>query len=189
MPLDPRNFSEGQVFMLIGKSAFDVAPDVMPAYTVPFIYAGGAWGGSWYNLGYATPEGVAHGGLSPDTNPQMTSQQRGSASIIKGNAAQMVSFSLLELTALVLQYALGSGTLVSNVNTDTLEMTDDPIKYFAIGVEAVGPNGKPLRMIYPATVPNITGDVVNTIGTNATIPVSFTRAGSALANPKWQWVK
>lgn len=189
MTLDPRNFSEGQVFMLAGKSAFDVSPDVLPANSVQFIYKGGNWGGTWFNLGYASPDGVAHGGLSPDTTPQMTSQQRGSAALIKGAAAQTVSFSLLELTALVLQYALGAGTLTSDAFQDELEFTDDPPKYFALGIEAVGPNGKPLRMIYPAMSPNITGDIVNTIGTNAMIPVQFTRAGSTLANPKWRWVK
>lgn len=44
--LDPTNFSEGPVFLLIGHASNHLTPDVLPSDATPFIVAGGSWGGS-----------------------------------------------------------------------------------------------------------------------------------------------
>lgn len=187
--LNPLNIVEGPMFALLGQSALSITPDVLPADATPFISAGGSWGGTWVNLGFLDETGATHGGLAPASNPVNTSQQRGSVTIVKGIAAQTVSFNMYEVTAQNLQRALGSGTITSTGTADDLQMTDDPVTYYALGIEAFGPNGKALRIIYPIVVPEITGNIVNRIGQVTTIPVRFTRAGGAAGQPRWRFLK
>ena len=186
--LDPLNFAEGPVFLMLGKSALDVSPDVLPADNVPFIVAGGDWGGSWRIVGFTTEEGIQHGGLGAATTPQNTAQQRGAASIIRGVSTQTVECNLLELSAQNMKAALGSGTIVTTATSEDLELTDDQTEYVAVGVEAFGPRGKPLRIIYPIAVASITGNVGNRIGANSSIPARWTRAGFAEGNPHWHFI-
>lgn len=187
--LNPLQIVEGPVFALLGKSALDVSPDVLPADSVPFITAGGAWGGSWWNLGFLSDAGVNHGGLSAATTAVNSSQQRGSVTMTKGISTQTISFTMLEFSAMNLQAALGQGTIVSTTTADDLELTDDPVKYYALGIEAFGPNGRPLRMIYPAVIPEITGPIDHRIGVVPMMPVRFTRSGGRNANPHWHFLK
>jgi hypothetical protein len=187
--LNPANYVEGEVFLLFGKSAFDVAPDVLPANTVPAIVDGGAWGGAWRHAGFATPDGATLGGLSPDNTPQMTSQQRAATSIVKGNSTQTIGMTLLEWTVDNWRDAMGQGTIVSDAEMDELEFTDDPVRYLAAGIEGATAAGKLVRFIYPIVIAAITGDVTMTIGTNAGIPITLTRSGGAAANPRMRILK
>lgn len=187
--LNPLQIVEGPVFALLGKSALDVAPDVLPADTVPFITAGGSWGGTWSSLGFLSDAGVNHAGLSPTTTAVNSSQQRGSVTMTRGISTQTISFSMLEFSALNLQAVLGQGTIVTTGTSDDLELTDDPVKYYALGIEAFGPNNKPLRMIYPAVIPEVTGAIDHRIGVVPMMPVRFTRAGGRIANPHWRFIK
>lgn len=187
--LDPTNFAEGPVFLLIGNSALSGSPDVLPSDATPFVASGGSWGGNWRVVGFTTEDGIAHGGMAPAVTPQNVAQQRAAASNTRGVANQTVSCTLLELSAENLKAALGFGTIVSTGTSDDLEMTDDPITYYAVGVEAFGPKGKPLRIIYPITIPTVTGDVVNRIGANTGIPARWTRAGGSAGNPHWHFIK
>lgn len=188
--LDPTNFAEGPVFILMGKSALDVSPDVLPADTVPFIIAGGSWGGTWVNLGFTDESGIVHGGLAPDMNPQNVSQQRGAASIIRGNSSQTVAAMLLEFTAANFKAALGGGTLTSTATSDRVELTDSgQVEFVAIGVEGFGPKGKPLRIVYPIVAPSISDSITQAIGSNAVIPATWTRSGGPDGNPVWAFLK
>ncbi len=188
--LDPVNFSEGPVFLLIGNASNHVAPDVLPGDAVPFIVAGGSWGGNWSIVGFTDENGVSHEGLSPDQTNQMTAQQRGPASTVRGNAAQAVTANLLEMSAERLQQFLGYGEITTTGTSDELLMTDDDaLGEYAIGIEAFGPKGKPLRILYPRTTPQITGPITNRIGQNAIVPVRFTRSGFTDGQPRWRFIK
>lgn len=188
--LDPVNFSEGPVFLLIGNAANDLSPDVLPADTVPFIVAGGSWGGNWAIVGFTDENGVSHEGLSPDVTNQMTAQQRGPASTVRGNAAQAVTANLLEMSAERLQQFLGYGEITSTGTSDELLLTDDDaLAEYAIGIEAFGPKGRPLRILYPRATPQITGPIVQRIGQNSTVPVRWTRTGYTDGQPRWRFLK
>lgn len=185
--LNPLQIVEGPIFALLGKSALDVSPDTFPAWATASIASGGSWGGTWTNLGYFTEEGLSHAGMSPPTTPVNSSQQRGSVTTLKGMSAQKVTGSMLELTAQNLQYAMGQGTITTTGSYVELEMTDDPITYYALGLETYGPNGKLLRIIYPVVVPAVTGNVQQRIGQPAAVPVEFSRAAGKIGNPKWRF--
>lgn len=188
--LDPLNFSEGPVFLLIGQPANAITPDVLPPDATPFIVAGGSWGGTWSIVGFTDDSGLSHDGLSPAMSVQNVAQQRGPANTTRGNAAQSVSANLLELSAERLQQFLGYGDMTSTGTSDTLLLTDDdPLAEYAIGVEAFGPRGKPLRILYPRCTPEITGAIVNRIGQNAIIPVKWTRSGYNDGRPVWKFLK
>jgi hypothetical protein len=188
--LDPTNFSEGPVFLLIGHASNHLTPDVLPSDATPFIVAGGSWGGSWEIVGFTDENGLSHEGLSPDVTNQMTAQQRGPASTVRGNASQAVTANLLEMSAARMQQFLGYGEITSTGTSDELLLTDDDaLAEYAIGVEAFGPKGKPLRILYPRTTPQITGAIVNRIGQNAVVPVRFTRTGYTDGQPRWRFIK
>lgn len=187
--LSAQNLAEGPAYVLIGKSAYDVAPDVPPADANTLIANGGTWGGAWYNLGVTTDAGLQIAGLSPATTPLMVAQQRGAFATAKGSSAQTVSFTMLEFSALNLQYILGQGTITSTGTHDNLTLSDDPIKYFALGLEVFGPLGKPLRYFFPVTTGEMTGNIDHRIGQYANIPVRFTRSGGVAANPQLIFVK
>lgn len=186
---NPAQFCEGEVFVLLGKSAYDVAPDTFPSNATPAIVDGGSWGGTWRHTGFSSPNGATLGGLSPDTSPQMTAQQRAAASIIKGNSAQTVSIELLEWTAENWRDAMGQGTITEDAEMTELEFTDDPIRWVALGIEGTTAGGKIVRIIYPIVMANISGDVTMTIGTNSVIPATFTRSGSSAGNPRMRILK
>lgn len=187
--LDPTQISEGPVFVLLGKSALDVTPDVLPADTVPIISAGGSWGGTWRSLGFTPDDGVTAGGMAPDTTPVMVAQQRGPATVLKGSSAQTIGFTLLEMTAENLRDALGQGTITSITTSDELALTDDPTRYYALGIEGYGPKGKPLRIIYPIVTISVTGDINLRWGSPQSVPVQATRSGAASGVPKWRFLK
>jgi hypothetical protein len=188
--LDPTNFAEGPVFALVGNAANHVAPDDLPADAVPFIYLGGAWGGAWRQLGFSTEDGMAHSGLSAEVTPQMTAQMRNAAANIRGNRTPAVAMSLLEVTPENFALACGGLAIVDTATAEEVELTDEgDIEYVALGIEAFGPKGRPLRIIYPMVSAAITGDIVQRIGQNMMLPVSFTRAGFATGNPRWRFLK
>ncbi len=183
------NFAEGPAYVLIGKSAYDVSPDVLPTDATALISAGGSWGGTWYNLGFTTDAGINIAGLSPATTPQMVAQQRGAAAVAKGSSSQTISFTMLEFSALNLQYIIGQGTISSTSSHDDFTLTDDPIKYYALGIEAFGPNAKAIRYLFPIVMGETTGPIDHKVGMYANLPVKFTRVGSLVANPVIRFLK
>lgn len=188
--LDPRNFAEGPVFALVGASAYEVAPDELPDDSEPFVYLGGDWGGTWRLLGFATQDGISHGGLAPEQTPQMTSQQRNAASTIRGTRTPTVGLSLLEMTAENFAMAIGGANITDTATAEDVEISDEvAVQYVALGIEAFGPNGRPLRIIYPVMTVAITAEIVHTIGTNVVLPVTFSRAGGVEGNPHWHFLK
>lgn len=187
--LDPTQITEGPIYALLGKSALDATPDVLPANATPVISAGGNWGGTWRHLGFATEDGAAMGGLAPDMTPVPVSQQRGPATVLKGASAQTIGLTLLEMTPENLRDAMGQGSISSTAEHDELLMSDDPTRFFALGIEAFGPQGKPLRIIYPVVTVSVSGDINLRWGVAQSIPITATRAGGLEGRPRWRFLK
>jgi hypothetical protein len=188
--LDPTNFAEGPVFAFVGNAANHVSPDAMPADTVPFYYLGGDPGGNFRVLGYSTEDGVSHSGLSPEQTPQMTAQSRNAVSYIRGTRTPAVAMTLLEVTPENFALAIGGAAITDTATSESVEVSDEEaINFVSLLIEAFGPKGRPLRIFYPMVQPNITGDIVNRIGQNMALPVSFSRVGGAESNPEWRFLK
>ncbi len=192
---DPRNIVEGPVRTLVGASALDPTPSVLPADSTPF---GAAWPG-WRELGFTTEDGVTFGGLTADRTPVMTGQQRAAVAHLSGNVAETVAFTMLEATLENIRQAAGRGVITSvapsapgsttpTFGHDQLEFTDSPVRYVALGVEGFGPNGQPRRMILPIVTLAINGDLNYRLGQPMGVPVTAGRAGGPAGNPKWRQI-
>lgn len=186
---DPTEIVSGPLYLYLGKSALDVAPDVLPADSTLF---GAAWGGAWRNLGWSTPDGFAASGLSQEQTPVNTAQQRPAVTFLAGNAAEAVAFSLIQATLQNIKDMAGRGVLTTVApgagtygHTD-LKFSDSAIAYVALGIEAFGLNGRPRRMIYPIGMLSITGDLSQTFTQEMRIPARFQRAGGAAGDPVWR---
>lgn len=189
---DPLQVSEGPINVLLGRSWLEAVFDVLPADNVPFISAGGNWnaaGGLWRDWGFIGEDGLAAGGLSPATTPIATASQRGPATVLKGASAQTLTFTVLELTPENIRDALGQGSIISTAGSDEVLMSDDPTRFHSLGVEAFGPRGRPLRIIYPVGTLSIPGDITLRWGQAQSIPVTFTRAGGLEGRPRWKFLK
>lgn len=186
---DPTQIVSGPLYLWLGKSALDVAPDVLPADSTAF---GGAWGGNWRNLGWTTPDGFAAGGLSQEQTPVNSAQQRPAVTYLAGNAAETVAFSLIEATLQNIKDMAGRGVLATvaagagTYGHIDLTFTDGTVNYVALGIEAFGLNGRPRRMIYPIGILSITGDLTQQFTQEMRIPAQFQRAGGTTGDPKWR---
>jgi hypothetical protein len=189
MPYDSSYILEGPGYVYVGKSADDVAPDVMPADSVAF---GASPGGTWAALGYTTQDGFTFGGMSPERTSVLSGQQRAPVKRLPGNAEETVSFTLTELTLANIRTVAGRGTLATvaagsgTAGHTALTWTDAPNASVALLIDTFGPDGQPRRYFYPSVDFAITGDATHQIGTEMGVPVTATRTGGSNSTPEWR---
>ena len=186
---DPTEIVSGPLYLYLGKSALEATPDVLPADATLF---GAAWGGTWRNLGWSTPDGFTAAGLSQEKSPVNTAQQRPAVTFLAGNAAETVGFTLIQATLQNIKDMAGRGQLTTVAagagtygHTD-LKFSDSAVAYVALGIEAFGLNGRPRRMIYPIGMMSVTGDLSQTFTQEMRIPAQFMRAGGPTGDPVWR---
>lgn len=186
---DPKEVVSGPLYLFLGKSGLDTTPDVLPPDSTAF---GAAWGGTWRNLGWSTPEGFAAAGLSQERAPVNTAQQRPAVTFLAGNAVESVGFSLIQATLQNIKDMAGRGVITTvapgagTYGHTQLKFSDSKIVYVALGIEAFGIDGRPRRMIYPIGLMSITGDLSQTFTQEMRVPAQFQRAGGAAGDPVWR---
>lgn len=185
-----QNVIEGPVRVYLGAGASDDTPDTLPEEDDPI----GTPGGTWVSLGYTTRDGFAFGDLSPDRPPVESAQVREPIGYFPGNAAESVTFSLLETNIANVHRVSGRGTLTSDAagsstpGNVTLKWDDSIHDDVSLLIEGYGPEGEPRRYFMPQVRVQITGQTTHTIGAAMTLPVTATRtsADGVDTDPVWQ---
>lgn len=146
---------ESIVRIFVGNPASDVAPDVLPADTVPIL---GNWGGNWREWGFTTPDGA---GLSfqREYRGVPTAQSYSEVKHLRGTKNERISWTLIEMSLDNIRDALGYGTITTvapgagTPGNRKLRLTDDsPMLYKAVGAEGIAPpdeDNQPRRIWFP----------------------------------------
>lgn len=176
---------EGPVLLYIGNAANSVAPDVLPADTVPI---GGAPGGNWREFGFSTVEG-ARLSFQREYREVMSGQSRTPVKHLRGTKNERISFNLIELSLENIRDALGYGsisTLAPGVGTPghrKLRLTDDgPILYFSIMAEYIAPpdeDNMPRRVWFPFVQATSAVETSMRPNEESSISVEFRRVGGS----------
>lgn len=107
----------------------------LPADTVA---KGGAWGGSWVDLGYT---GGVSASISDERHHVEVDQSTMEVRSFITKQAASVSVTLKEATLANLKYALGHGSLSTTGSTAVLTLGDNAsLSEYSIGVEGQSPN-------------------------------------------------